>query len=51
MPAQPEEIEAAEREGVVIRDAVTVTSVIGVLVAVLIIALNVFLLYTTFWGG
>ena len=29
MPAQPEEIEAAEREGVVIRDLVTVTTVGG----------------------
>jgi manganese transport protein len=29
----------------------TITSIVGVLVAALIIGLNVFLLYTTFWGG
>ena len=29
----------------------TITTIVGVLVAALIIGLNVFLLYTTFWGG
>jgi manganese transport protein len=29
----------------------TITTIVGVLVATLIIGLNVFLLYTTFWGG
>ena len=29
----------------------TITTTVGVLVAALIIGLNVFLLYTTFWGG
>ena len=29
----------------------TITTTVGVLVAALITGLNVFLLYTTFWGG
>jgi len=29
----------------------TITTAVGVLVAALIIGLNAFLLYTTFWGG
>jgi len=29
----------------------TISTAVGALVATLIIGLNVFLLYTTFWGG